>query len=39
MRDKIENMAAATLAAAVVLSPTYVAIQIVLYFVNIISLL
>ena len=39
MRDKIENMAAATLAAAVVLSPTYVAIQIILYFVNLISLL
>lgn len=39
MKDKIENMAAATLAAAVVLSPTYVAIQIVLYFVNLISLL
>lgn len=39
MKDKIENMAAATLAAAVVLSPTYVAIQIILYFVNIISLL
>ena len=39
MKDKIENMAAATLAAAVVLSPTYVAIQFVLYFINLISLL
>lgn len=39
MRNKIENLAAATLAAAVVLSPTYVTIQIILYFVNIISLL
>ena len=39
MRDKIENMAAATLAAAVVLSPTYMTIQFVLYFIKLISLL
>jgi hypothetical protein len=39
MKNKIENMVAATLAAAVVLSPTYVAIQIILYFINLISLL
>lgn len=39
MRDKIENLAAATLAAAVVLSPTYIAIQIIGYFIKLISLL
>ena len=39
MTEKIENIAATTLAAAVVLSPTYIAIQFVLYFINLISLL
>lgn len=39
MKDKLETYLAATLAAAVVLSPTYVAIQFVLYFINLISLL
>ena len=39
MRDKLENIAATTLAAAVVLSPTYITIQFVLYFINLISLL
>ena len=39
MRDKIETSIAATLAAAVVLSPTYIAIQIIGYFIKLISLL
>ena len=39
MRDKIESMAAATLAAAVVISPTYITIQIIGYFIKLISLL
>lgn len=39
MKNKIEYATAATLAAAVVLSPTYVAIQFIGYFIKIISLL
>lgn len=39
MRDKIETYMAVTLATAVVLSPTYIAIQFILYFINLISLL
>lgn len=39
MKDKIETYMAATLAAAVVLSPTYLTIQIILYFIKLISLL
>lgn len=39
MINKIEKSIAATLAAAVVLSPTILVIYVVNYFINIISLL
>lgn len=39
MRDKIETYIAVTLATAVVLSPTYMAIQIIGYFIKLIYLL
>jgi hypothetical protein len=39
MRDKIETYMAVTLAAAVVISPTYITIQIIGYFIKLISLL
>lgn len=39
MKNKIEYAMAATLAAAVVLSPTYITIQFIGYFIKIISLL
>lgn len=39
MKDKIENMAAATLAAAVVLSPTLLIFYTLEYFIKLIFLL
>lgn len=39
MRDKIENMAAATLAAAVVLSPTLLTVYTLGYFIKLINVL
>ena len=39
MKDKIENMAAATLAAAVVLSPTILTVYTVSYFIKLFSIL
>ena len=39
MKNKIENMAAATLAAAVVLSPTLLTVYTLNYFIKIISIL